>query len=462
MIKVIHHLFLLLLFLVSKSHCGDMISAIIESAGNDNSNDPYGNTGFQLDLNARKPSNFKQGNKRWFKAKKDLMKFTPQRGIELGKKIARNASIGVLWKYEPGLLLAEELVSPCFGIISYYPNLQVTVMKGERFLGIVCDAREHKPISYDRFKWYIAIGDDLTFTPRYYVKEGAFIKEGQELGYLSRPAKSVGRVAIKSRARCSGIIVLCKSGVVNTGEEFLRISCDIATSPNDVKNSLVDESHTSLLDQSDLSKSIPKLRGLAQISSPEAQLDGDQIKLPQIMNPNESSTQEEDDQKIAESRTNSLDSLESSTFPNQESKKDEKSKSKTFFDFELDEDDGANVDFENLVKETSNQNEYANAESEGGGSERKETGKLETGERGHEKEKEKEKEEKEKEKEEKEKEAINAMIQSHKRKGDRKGPNKEEKPKKHNEVSSLNVGGSLELEGLSSSIVGEYDLTSID
>ncbi|KAJ1604470.1 signal peptide-containing protein, partial [Cryptosporidium canis] len=284
MSKVVFNILLILFYLSSYCFCGDMISAIIENVNADDAKTLSSRNNLEFDYENKKPKNFKKGNKRWFKAKKDLMKFSPQKGIELGKKIARNASIGVIWMYEPGLLLAEELVAPCFGLISYYPNVQVTVMKGERFLGIICDARDHKPINTDRFKWYVAVGDNLTFTARYYVKEGAYIKEGQELGHLSKPARSVGRVAIKSRARCSGIIVLCKTGLVNTGEEFLRISCDPAPGTADVKNSLVDESHTSLLDQSDMGKSIPKLRGLAQISPEEADFDGEKFKLPQIMN----------------------------------------------------------------------------------------------------------------------------------------------------------------------------------
>lgn len=284
MSRIVFNVLALLLFLsLSYCRCGDMFSNLIDGfdaeAQTTSKTKPEG-----LGSGTVNKKIFKKGNKRWFRAKKDLMKFTPQAGIELGKKVARNVSIGVIWIYEPGLLLAEELVSPCFGIISYYPNVQITVMKGERFLGIICDAREHKPVNTDRFKWYIAIGDDLTFTARHYVKEGAYIKEGQEIGHLSRPAKSVGRVAIKSRARCSGIIVLCKTGLVNTGEEFLRISCDAAPGTADVKNSLVDETHSSLLDQSDLGKSVAKLRGLAQVTAEEADYDNQKVKLPQIIN----------------------------------------------------------------------------------------------------------------------------------------------------------------------------------
>ncbi|KAK6588002.1 transmembrane protein [Cryptosporidium xiaoi] len=262
--------------------CGDIFSSIVENYSDLNTGYIGDIKNIEMDTDIKKESNFVKGNKRWFKSKKDHMKFTPQKGIELGKKVALNSSIGVIWIYEPGLLLAEELVSPCFGIIFYYPNVQVSLMKGDKFLGVLCDAREHKPISKDRFKWYIAVGNDLTFTPRHYVKEGAYIKEGQEIGHLSKPAKSVGRVAIKSRARCSGIIILCKPGLVNTGEEFLRISCDISSNPNGVHNQLTDETHTSLLDQSDLGKSIPKLRGLAQVSIQEADYNGENMELQQM------------------------------------------------------------------------------------------------------------------------------------------------------------------------------------
>ncbi|OII76144.1 hypothetical protein cand_007330 [Cryptosporidium andersoni] len=240
---------------------------------------------------ARVSSNFKQGNRRWFKAKKSGVKFTPQKNMVIGKKVALNASVGVIWMYEPGLLIAEELVSPCFGVIFYYPNIQVSVSKGERFLGILCDARVHKPISDQRFKWYVAMGNNLTFTPRKYVYEGAYIKEGREIGYLSRPAKTVGKVAIKARARCSGYIILCKSGPVVSSEEFLRISCDQSTNDNNNNNNnnnnnlLTDETHSSLLLQSDFGESITSTRGLAQISTAEAELDGENIQLPQIMNP---------------------------------------------------------------------------------------------------------------------------------------------------------------------------------
>ncbi|KAH8739411.1 transmembrane protein [Cryptosporidium ryanae] len=262
--------------------CGDIFSEIVENHGDTNTGYIGDVKDIEIDTDARKDSNFVKGNKRWFRSKKDHMKFTPQKGIELGKKVALNSSIGVIWIYEPGLLLAEELVSPCFGIIFYYPNVQVSLMKGDKFLGVLCDAREHKPITKDRFKWYIAVGNDLTFTPRHYIKEGAYIKEGQEIGHLSKPARNVGRVAIKSRARCSGIIILCKPGLVNTGEEFLRISCDVSSNPNSVHNPLTDETHTSLLDQSDLGKSIPKLRYLAQVSIQEANYDGSTVQLPQM------------------------------------------------------------------------------------------------------------------------------------------------------------------------------------
>ncbi|KAL7069215.1 hypothetical protein ACR3K2_04720 [Cryptosporidium serpentis] len=237
---------------------------------------------------AKVSSNFKQGNRRWFKAKKSGVKFTPQKNMAIGKKVALNASVGVIWMYEPGLLIAEELVSPCFGVIFYYPNIQVSVSKGERFLGILCDARVHKPISDQRFKWYVAMGNDLTFTPRKYIYEGAYIKEGREIGYLSRPAKTVGKVAIKARARCSGHIILCKSGPVASSEEFLRISCDQSTNNNNKYNPLTDETHSSLLLQSDFGESIAPIRGLAQISTAEAELDGENIQLPQIMNSPES------------------------------------------------------------------------------------------------------------------------------------------------------------------------------
>ncbi|KAH8584394.1 signal peptide-containing [Cryptosporidium sp. chipmunk genotype I] len=503
-----------------------MISAIIESANTSEANAPRVGKDTEFDINNNRPKNFKQGNKRWFKAKKDLMKFTPQKGIELGKKIARNASIGVIWVYEPGLLLAEELVSPCFGIISYYPNVQVTVMKGERFLGIICDARDYKPINTDRFKWYVAIGNDLAFTARYYVKEGAYIKEGQELGHLSRPARSVGRVAIKSRARCSGIIVLCKTGPVETGEEFLRISCDAAPGTADVNNSLVDKSHTSLLDQSDMGKSIPKLRGLAQISPEEANYDGKQLKLPQVMNSGEDSdilddekSESEEEELITKKNTkdfqntkkeekigipldssNTLD--ESIASSNSDLKiinkaiqppSDDK-KGKNFFDldFEEEEDDGINDDTEykkmidNEFKEKNQKESEKSADKEKLEKERLERERLEK-ERLQKEILEKERLKKEKlEKERLEKERLekagtekkvvdtspsilesadyHVILQKHRSKEDKskKQPEKKTKEKQYNKIDSVKTGDVLDLDGLSSSIVSEAEISILD
>ncbi|KAJ1609927.1 signal peptide-containing protein [Cryptosporidium canis] len=465
-----------------------MISAIIENVNTDDAKTLSSRNNLEFDYDNKKPKNFKKGNKRWFKAKKDLMKFSPQKGIELGKKIARNASIGVIWIYEPGLLLAEELVSPCFGLICYYPNVQVTVMKGERFLGIICDARDHKPINTDRFKWYVAVGDNLTFTARYYVKEGAYIKEGQELGHLSKPARSVGRVAIKSRARCSGIIVLCKTGLVNTGEEFLRISCDAAPGTADIKNSLVDESHTSLLDQSDMGKSIPKLRGLAQISPEEADYDGEKFKLPQIMNSVEedsenkkddnddeesdvnseideapittkkdqaTQTEEEDRVKLPVDNSNTLDNtislsesnIKANTGP-QNSSSDPK-KTKNFFDFALDEDDDepesnqfAEKDEskeEQEFQESGNKQEIlseTNAESNKKGHVDAGTSTAET-------------------------KCYNTIIQTHNSKPGLKPKKEEKQVKNYNRIDPLKHGEAPELDGLSSSIVSEVDISSI-
>ncbi|KAK9171934.1 hypothetical protein CmeUKMEL1_04895 [Cryptosporidium meleagridis] len=504
--------------------CGDMISAIIDSASSNTSNAPTERKDAELDLRNNRPKNFKQGNKRWFKAKKDLMKFTPQKGIELGKKIARNASIGVIWIYEPGLLLAEELVSPCFGIISYYPNIQITVMKGERFLGIICDARDYKPINTDRFKWYVAIGNDLSFTARYYVKEGVYIKEGQELGYLSRPARSVGRVAIKSRARCSGIIVLCKTGPLETGEEFLRISCDAATGTADVNNSLVDKSHTSLLDQSDLGKSIPKLRGLAQISPEEANYDGKQFKLPQIMNSAEESNIIGDDDGKSDSEEEEEIGDDKQTKNIQDAKKEEKKKipldtsdtldesilssnpesniinkaiqpppeskkGKNFFDFDFDEeDDGVNdeTEYNKLVQELGNneQEDEENLEKEKLDKEKLEKEKLKKErlerERIEKERLEKEKKERlEKQRLEKKQEKVDAkevdvsspisgsadyhvILQTHRDANEQfKEKPKKKQEKKYNEIDSVKTGCVLELDGLSSSLVSEAEIGSL-
>ncbi|OII73006.1 uncharacterized protein cubi_02237 [Cryptosporidium ubiquitum] len=523
-----------------------MISAIIENIDKQDSDILSNRKDLELDYASKKPKNFKQGNKRWFRAKKDLMKFTPQKGIELGKKIARNASIGVIWIYEPGLLLAEELVAPCFGIISYYPNVQVTVMKGERFLGIICDAREHKPINTDRFKWYTAIGNDLAFTARYYVKEGAYIKEGQELGYLSRPARSVGRVAMKSKARCSGIIVLCKTGPVNSGEEFLRISCDAAPGTADVKNSLVDQSHTSLLDQSDMGKSIPKLRGLAQISPEEANYDGEQFKLPQIMNSGEgpviieeNDNSEKDkilntdkntqDSKITKENekgdnfldsSNTLgDSISSSNYnleinPKALPPTSNAKKGNNFFDFDFDEeeDDGINdeTEYKKVIegeqKESKDQpenvekkleieiQEKERLERERLQVEIQEKEKLERErlekERLEKKKLEKERLERErldkleKEKLEKERQEnsgtkkkslytspsisdspdLHVIIQNHRGLAEQnpKKPKEKNKEKKHNKIDSVRTGGGLDLDGLSSSLVSEAEISLLD
>ncbi|OLQ17520.1 putative transmembrane protein [Cryptosporidium hominis] len=539
MSKILCNVLLLLFIFFSYCMCGDMISAIIESASSDLQNAPTVRKDVELDIKNSKPKNFKQGNKRWFKAKKDLMKFTPQKGIELGKKIARNASIGVIWIYEPGLLLAEELVSPCFGIISYYPNMQITVMKGERFLGIICDARDYKPINTDRFKWYVAIGNDLSFTARYYVKEGGYIKEGQELGHLSRPARSVGRVAIKSRARCSGIIVLCKTGPLETGEEFLRISCDAATGTADVNNSLVDKSHTSLLDQSDMGKSIPKLRGLAQISPEEANYDGKQFKLPQIMNSAEESniigdddgkSESEDEEEFGDNKNtrniqstkkeekikiplDSSDTLDEST-PSSNSELNiinkaiqpppEAKKGKNFFDFEFEEeDDGVNdeTEYKKVIQELGNNEEdEKNSEKEKLEKEKLEKEKLEKErlerERIEKERLEKEKIEKEKiekeilekerlEKERLEKERLvkadakkkevdvsssipgstdyHVILQTHRNANEnfKKQPEKKVE-KKHNKIDSVKTGNVIDLDGLSSSIVSEAEISILD